>query len=270
MPSSSENWGALADRALTLCQKPRGRSGRRTLAAKSHSLLKLPPVFTANEKQGRHNLIVLFAMLGLYHHAESTLRLADLPELWNALGGQPTLSERDVRKLHNWLQTGAFAIRAAILDEEEGFAAQASSMRAAHVARMVYRRLSAAGIPFVTWAQDSPYQLRPLRYATEFAAARWIEEERQQRRSATLSPRAYGAHPNEVEWSTYGLSGQVRVQVRRRVQTFLDSAAAYEQQGRYEDADETENAILEMICGSVAAVAVLSDAIKTRGGRAAS
>ena len=88
------------------------------------NLIKLPPVFLLESDKngsGLNNLIAMIKTIGEYEDGDENgvfPKLADLPSLYNQNGGLPILSEKDLRKIHNWVQQVGFGIRAAVMEQE--------------------------------------------------------------------------------------------------------------------------------------------------------
>jgi hypothetical protein len=205
-------------------------------------LLKLPPVFTGGGggKYGdpKRNLVAMVRTLSEYEIGKAE-RLSDLPSLYNAHGGLPSMGEDSLRRVHNWSQQVAFAVRAAAIERER----RAGADREAGIRRVYERLFGSEGgsrrTAFVAYATDSPYQLRPLRYATREAILRWIGQEWDQR-EAGCAGADYGARPTPQEWESFGLKGQTRplsASVHHELARLVAAALAEDDTGRYSQAD---------------------------------
>ena len=217
----------------------------RRIAGASYSeqpLLKLPPVFTGggNGKYGdpKRNLIAMIRTLSEYESGKAE-RLSDLPSLYNSHGGMPEMGVESLRRVHNWSQQVAFAVRAAAIEQERrgGVSREIGTRR-------VYDRLFGPDpvrrkTAFVAFSPDSSYQLRPLRYATRDAIQRWISQEWDQRQ-AGITGNEYGASLTAQEWESFGLKGQSRplsASVHQELARLVTAAQDEDAAGRFSQAD---------------------------------
>ena len=87
------------------------------LSKEKNKKIKLPPVFTSKNSakygDGRKNLIALIKCSADYENIESDFKLYQMISKYNLYGGQPELTSKDLRKIHNWLQMINFLLRAA-------------------------------------------------------------------------------------------------------------------------------------------------------------
>ena len=234
---------ALAEIIQEIAQWPKNHPNAKRYAM---DLVKIPPVFLVdNEKHGcgRSNLVAMIETLSDYEESDD-LKLSDLPARYNANGGGPTLSMRDMRKTHNWLQQVSFAIRAAAMEQE-----MRKDANDADIAERVFRRLYAnrPRRAFVALAPDSRYGMKPLRYASDNAKRQWIRQERQQRAE---NARNYGARPTSEEWSAFGLRGRTRTLASTRiarVREFQIEASRLDEIGEHIAADEADFRLMELI-----------------------
>jgi len=220
------------------------------------NLIKLPPVFLSNSEKhgnGLDNLVAMIKTIGEYEDGDANgcqPRLADLPALYNKHGGSPELSEKDLRKIHNWVQQVGFGIRAAIMEQEER-SPLFDDWRKLSVPERVYRRLYAHNDKraFVTCSPRNKNEYKPLRYADRDVKLSWIEQEYEQKKTKRMSAK-YGAKPTAQEWKDYGLSGQpirqMRRQIEEKVSELLCMAQKHDNNGEYEQADAITSRINKM------------------------
>lgn len=243
---------ALAETIHGLTQWSKSHpNARRTALA----LFKLPPVFTAvadsKYGNGRKNLEAMIKTLADYEEGED-LTLAELPKRYNAYGGQPGLSDRDLRRVHGWLQTVSFAVRAAMLEQEDRSERTASARPRNSVASRVAKRLFGGETKrtFVTHAPGSRYEMKPLRYASQDAIERWISQEYAQRLACKRGDEIiYGAQPTEAEWDAFGLRGQTRTlmaQIQTEIETLISEAAMHDRAGQFQEADALDYRLKQM------------------------
>jgi hypothetical protein len=237
--SLSEHAEALADKMheLTAWRKSHPNSQRF-----QRGLLKLPPVFSS-EKYGdpKTNLVAMIKTLSDYEESEEGLKLAELPARYNAHGGLPEMKERDLRKVHNWLQQVSFGVRAAMIALE----IEKPTAELAHLdpPERVYQLLFAE-CPrriFVTYAADNRYELKPLRYADANAKRRWLQQEYAQLTGQhTVTAGTFGARPSQEEWDAFGLRGQMRTvfsSVSSQIENLIRQAESLDSEGRHKEAD---------------------------------
>lgn len=216
--------------------------------------LKLPPVF-AGGKHGhdKHNLTAMIKTLGDYEDGrpDGTFpTLAELPAIYNGYGGAPHLTERDMRKVHNWMQQVSFGVRAAMLKMEEREPSDLGVEM--NVPDRVHALLYASNPrrAFVTFSPDNRYELKPLRYADDEAKRRWLREEYAQMRGGRMvTASAYGARPSQAEWDLYGLRGQMRTvfaSMREQIGDLIRRAAQLDGSGDYDEADDMDARLLAL------------------------
>jgi len=236
----------LADVILSLTQKNDKRFASKTPVG----LIKLPPVFTKDDiKYGepKKNLTAMIKVLAEYEEGSETGNyptLNELPSRFNHHIGNSQLEDKDMRKIHNWLQQISFAVRAAMIYDEIK-----NSNDVKIVAKKIYDDLYRDNTKraFVTYSFDNKYELKPLRYASETAKLNWIEQEVKQIKNwNNNSNELFGARPTPVEWEHYGLKGQsksVTSAIRTQIDTLIKQAAIYDHLGQHEEADAIDNRI---------------------------
>jgi hypothetical protein len=211
------------------------------------NLIKLPPVFLLNNDShgdGLQNLIAIIKTIGDYEDGDingNYPKLADLPDIYNAYSGKPVLSNKDLRKIHNWVQQVSFGIRAAIMEQEEQkplFADWDKFTTPERVFRRLY--LHNHRRSFITCSPTNKNEYKPLRYADETIKMKLIEQEYEQRRNKKSSTK-YGAKLTNQEWQQYGLSGQpvrhMRKEIEEKISVLLTLAEKHDIDGEYEQAD---------------------------------
>jgi hypothetical protein len=237
--SLSDHAEALADKMHELAVWSKSHPNSQRF---QRGLLKLPPVFSS-EKHGdpRGNLVAMIKTLADYEESEEGLKLAELPMRYNEHGGMPAMEERDLRKVHNWLQQVSFGVRAAMIARE----IEQPTADLAHLdtPERVYQLLFAA-CPrrvFVTYAADNRYELKPLRYADANAKRRWLKQEYAQLSGQrTVTAGTFGARPSQEEWDVFGLRGQMRTvfsSVSSQIEELVKQAESLDSEGRYDEAD---------------------------------
>jgi hypothetical protein len=251
--TTPNNFSGQADELATLmrglCQG--GTPGKRT-ASDAPGLIKLPPVFTSDGKYGdsQRNLVAMIRTISDYEDGTNggdRPTLSDMPALYNAHGGMPKMSEREMRKVHNWMQQVSFGLRAAVMEQEE----RSPSMGLEHlsvperVARRMYSDQQSRRV-FVTYASDNRYEIKPLRYAGMDAIKRWVAQEYAQKAAQSGG---YGAQPTQHEWDVYGLRGQTRTicsAIQGRIQRMLTSASEMDGGENFRDADRMDARLAQM------------------------
>ena len=233
--ASAEN---LADAIHALAQWPKTHENSKRTAA---SLFKLPPALST-DVNGRRNLIAMIKAMSDYENgcADGTvLTLNDLPAQFNKYGGRPALTEKDMRRVHNWLQQVSFGIRAAYVSSycNNNNSRFASENYRDSIAKMIDDELyGGARSKFVTYSLDNKYELKPLRFATQEARCRWINQEIKQ----YVNGEAYGVRPSEMEWEIFGLRGHCRTacaEIRKEIDELIRRADALDARAQYEDSD---------------------------------
>jgi hypothetical protein len=211
------------------------------------NLIKLPPVFLLESKKngnGLNNLIAMIKTIAEYEEGNEDgvcPKLIDLPYIYNKNGGQPSLGDKDLRKIHNWVQQVSFGIRAAILEQEEK-SPLFKDWESISVSERVFRRLYAHNDrrSFITCSAENKNEYKPLKYADDEAKIKWIEQECLQRKQKRLSK--YGAQPTPQEWKIYGLSGQpikkTKNQLKQEISILLKLAEKHDSVGQFKQADE--------------------------------
>lgn len=150
-----------------------------------------------------------------------------------------------MRRVHNWSQQVAFALRAASIEQEM----RAQSDKDTGV-KAVYEKLYGLSSPyrklaFVAYSSDSPYQIRPLRYATKEAILRWIGQEWDQR-VKNKTGMEYGAQPSREEWESFGLKGQnksIASSINSELMRLTLAAKKEDMLGNYQKADLIDHQI---------------------------
>jgi len=222
----------------------------------SRALIKLPPVFlTSSNKHGNglNNLVAIIKTICAYEEGLDNgeyPRLVDLPAIYNGYGGLPALTEKDYRKVHNWVQQVVFGIRVACTRTQN---AQPlfNDWNSLPVPERVFRRLYAYNPkrPFITCSMDNKNNYKPLKYADDAVKRKWIEQEYVQKKNKKMHA-SYGAKPTYQEWRDYGLSGQVGRQVKNQIQKqigeLLILAEEYDKAGEYEKAESITSKIHKM------------------------
>lgn len=214
-------------------------------------LIKLPPVFTKGySKYGdpKRNLIAMIRTLSEYSEGDAE-RLTALPLLYNQMGGLPLLNEDSMRRVHNWLQQVGFSVRAAAIEKERQSGCDIES-GVRHVFEKLYGKNIKKGV-FVTFAPNSSYQLKPLRYANRDAICRWITQEWQQR-DAGLVGTQYGATPTPEEWESFGLRGQLKApyySITQAIKRLSSQAYLEDVMGNYNQADHFDRQIITISQG---------------------
>ncbi len=238
----------LAEVIFDIVQWPKSNHNYRRFAS---NLVKLPPIFLGNDQkhgEGKRNLVAMIKVVSEYEEGDpqgNYPTLTELPARYNSYGGMPVMSEKDMRKVHSWMQSVSFALRAAILDQE----LKKSNSRD-EVVQEVYKRLYANNPrrAFVTYAANNRYEIKPLRYASEDAKRRWIAQELDQKQSINMD--VYGAQPSLHEWEAYGLRGQSKTAcaaISDKIDEIIQCAEVMDQQGRYAEADALDYRIAQMI-----------------------
>lgn len=219
------------------------------------NLIKLPPVFLLESDKngsGLNNLIAMIKTIGEYEDGDENgvfPKLADLPSLYNQNGGLPILSEKDLRKIHNWVQQVGFGIRAAVM-EQEGRKPLFDDWSKLTIPERVFRRLYAHNErrSFITCSPSNRNEYKPLRYADGKMKLKWIEQEYEQRKYKKIFK--YGAAPTAQEWESYGLSGQLvrksKNQLKEEINVLLKLAEKHDAAGEYRQADEISHRINKM------------------------
>ena len=263
----------LATSIYEVAQWGKTHPNNRRYASHSAGLIKLPPVFqsVAGSKygDGLHNLVAMIRTLSDYDEEGARTRrptLAELPARYNAYGGLPKMTGREIRKVHNWMLQVNFALRAAVLQQEE--AAPTSGMERLSVAQRVFYRLY-SGVncrrAFVTHAPDNRYELKPLRYASEEAILAWIEQECVQKH---LSGGVYGARPTSGEWDAYGLRGQTKTicaDAEARISDISQRASHMDKQGLCQEADILDKR-MQFMLDTIGRLGDMEGAICSRAG----
>jgi len=237
--SIAKNAEALADKMheLAVWSKAHPNSSKF-----KRGIFKLPPVFSS-DKHGdpRKNLIAMIKTLADYEESDAAPKLAELPSRYNQYGGGPELNEKDLRKIHNWLQQVGFGIRAAMLINE--MENPTESMSHLDVPERVFHMLFAnhPRRTFVTYASDNKYELRPLRYADSKAKLRWLKEEfAQLNNKRVITAGGFGVRPTQQEWDTFGLRGQTKTalaSVNSQIDNLVGQAKALDFEGKFTEAD---------------------------------
>ena len=215
-------------------------------------VLRLPPFFSV-EKNGIRNLVAMIKTLADYEEGFGNgvyPTLAELPERYNVHRGTNELTEKDIRKVHNWLQQVSFGVRAAMV-ELEFRQIRTASVDGNGVAERVFQKLYANNErrSFVAFSPDNKYELKPLRRATNDAKKRWIQQEIDQRFAGVSEGEQYGARPNILEWEVYGLKGHVKTacaEIRAQFESLSRRAQQLDREGRYEDADALDTTLVQM------------------------
>lgn len=242
--SLSNHAESIAETMHELAQWSKSHSNSKKF---NRNLIKLPPVFLLNSEvygNGLHNLVAMIKTIGEYEDGNENgcfPKLAELPAIYNKYGGKPELTNKDLRKIHNWVQQVGFGIRAAIMEQEEK-KPMFEDWSKLSVAERVYRRLYMHNDrrSFVTCSPNNKNEYKPLRYADDNVKLKWIEQEYVQKKNKKTTIR-YGAQPTPQEWKDYGLSGQpvtiVRNQIKQQISVLLNLAKKHDLAGEYEQAD---------------------------------
>ena len=252
--------GRLADDLLRLAA-PTSESGR--------GRIKLPPQFLPSERRGRQaaalgrkRLVAFLSTLADYEEGDGSPYYPTLAELparfasYTAHVGAPIEGENpSLRRIHNWVHQVGFGVRAAVLESEISSVAHVAGILKAFVTRDVdeaavertMRRLyTNPRRAFVACAPDNHNAYKPLREAPVARLRGWIGEEAAQRRAGISE--GYGAEPLPEDWDQFG-SGPARTvcaAILANVRRLRESAVAADAEGRWNEADTADNALMDL------------------------
>jgi hypothetical protein len=236
LPESADR---LADIMIELSKSVRAASGGCT----RNALIKLPPYFSNSRKYNiKKNLTAMLKVLHEYEDSDNNPTLSELPSLFNKYGGSPKLTDKDVRRVHNWVHQIGFGLRATAIEvaRREGIKDIADT-----VCDWLYNDDTRR--TFVACDSANKNEYKPLRYASREAKYKWINEEVEQ--LANNEPQ-FGAKPTSDEWFYYGLKGQSKCpskKITENAKQIARCAYLLDESERYVDADKLDARIARMV-----------------------
>jgi hypothetical protein len=215
-----------------------------TGADKNKKILKLPPVFTANNHKkygdGKRNLIAIIKCSADYEDLKKNYKLNQVIEKYNSYGGKPELTFQDLRKVHNWLQLINYILRIALMEK---FNDQPDTKIVDEIVKTLFTSTRRA---FVAHPDGKKYELKPLKYADVKTISKWISIELNKKRAGDI-PFSY--EPSQREWELYGLRGQTKTaynSLMKDIHNLVKKARTFDESGEHNQADVIYDKLVSM------------------------
>lgn len=213
-------------------------------------LIKLPLVFTAIRHpkygDGKKNLIAIIKCSADYENLSTNFKLNEIINKFNKYGGKPRLAQSDLRKIHNWLQLINFALRAALLINEEKSGKHSDTKKLIEAVSDKLFNPNETKRSFVAHPDGKKYELKPLKYADIKTISKWITQEYSDLKSGVYP---YGYVPSKREWELYGLRGQTKTAYSSLVddiQKLVKKARFLDENGDHVQADLIYDKLVSM------------------------
>lgn len=203
--------------------------------------IKMPLVFTANRHpkygDGKKNLIAIIKCSADYENITSNLKLNEIVHKYNRYGGKPKLGLSDLRKIHNWLQLINFALRAAVMIQEDRSGEHSDHKKLVEAVSERLFNSKDTKRSFVAHPDGKKYEFKPLKYADTKTIAKWILQEYNDYKNGTYP---FGYIPSKREWELYGLRGQTKTAYSSLIddiQILVKKARTLDENGDHVQAD---------------------------------